>query len=390
MWVSLLPTLAFSQMEAVDDFPFTDEEVPIALNVVANDINSGGGILTVTLLSSTVNGLLELVEADQIVYTPFLNYFGTDTFSYEVCNGEEPVPACDIGFVLITVFPVPDYPVANDDFVSLPAQTAIDIDVLSNDINVDSEALEALLIASPSHGSASVNESDNTIHYSADSSFAGLDTLQYAACKSGSTEYCDTAFVFITVTTTNFNAPLAVNDLFTTTLYQTGTYEPLLNDADADGDALWLHSIFYSGISGTVSQSGNTITYTTAAKKNDTLDYIVCDSNTPSLCDTGTIVFQVLNIKIPDSFSPNGDGINDYLVIEGLEAYPQSSFTIYNRWGDVVFDIKHPESVLWWDGFSNVTGSVLFGSKLAEGTYYYVFNPGNGSGVQKGYIVLKR
>ncbi|HET8962430.1 MAG TPA: Ig-like domain-containing protein, partial [Chitinophagales bacterium] len=383
-----IPTLAFAQMVAVDDLPFTNEEVPKMLNVVANDINGGGGILTVTLLSTTVNGTLELIEADEILYTPFLNYFGADTFSYKVCNGEEPIPACDKGFVTISVFPVADYPVAVNDNYTIAALTTGNFNVLNNDINVDAEVLVATIIEVPLYGVATITGDENIITYTPALSFAGQDTLQYSACKSGSTIYCDTAFVFINVTTTNFNAPVAVNDFYTTTLFQTTTYEPLLNDTDADGDALQLHSIFYTSISGTVSQSGNTINYSSNVKANDTLHYIVCDINAPSLCDTGQIIFKVINLNVPDSFSPNGDGINDQLVIDGLEDYPQFIFTVYNRWGDVVFETKDPTT--YWDGTSNVVASYLPSGQIAEGTYYYILNPGSDFETLKGYIVLKR
>ncbi|MBP9190605.1 MAG: gliding motility-associated C-terminal domain-containing protein [Chitinophagales bacterium] len=386
--IAVLPSLTFGQMVAVDDLPFTNEEVPKMLNVVANDINGGGGILTVTLLSTTVNGTLDLIEADEILYTPFLNFFGTDTFSYKVCNGAEPSPECDKGFVLISVFPIADYPVAVNDSYTIAALTNGNFYVLENDINVDAEVLEATIIEAPLHGVATITGDENIITYTPASSFAGQDTLQYSACKSGSTIYCDTAFVFINVTTTNFNAPVAVNDFYTTTLFQTKTYSPLLNDTDADGDALQLQSIFYTSFSGTISQSGNTIIYSTSIKANDTLQYIVCDINAPSLCDTGQIIFQVINLKVPDSFSPNGDGINDKLVIDGLEDYPDFIFAVYNRWGDVVFETKDP--TMYWDGTSNILASYLPSGQMAEGTYYFTLNPGSDFETLKGYIVLKR
>ncbi|MFZ1609880.1 MAG: Ig-like domain-containing protein, partial [Chitinophagales bacterium] len=154
--IAVLPSLTFGQMVAVDDLPFTNEEVPKMLNVVANDINGGGGILTVTLLSTTVNGTLDLIEADEILYTPFLNFFGTDTFSYKVCNGAEPSPECDKGFVLISVFPIADYPVAVNDSYTIAALTNGNFYVLENDINVDAEVLEATIIEAPLHGVATI------------------------------------------------------------------------------------------------------------------------------------------------------------------------------------------------------------------------------------------
>lgn len=385
--IACFPSALMGQMVAVDDTPFTLEETAVDLNVTANDINIGGGLLTVTLVSTTVNGFLELFDDDIIIYTPFLNYFGTDTFSYEVCNGEEPVAACDIGFVIISVFPVPDFPVAVDDNYSLPAQTTDTFSILANDINVDAEFLTAALISLPANGTANIIGGD-MLEYTPANTFSGMDTLRYAACKSGSTFYCDSATVIINVTSDNFNAPVAVNDNVAATIYQTITIEPLLNDMDADGDALYLQSYNATGIIGTITQIENTLQYFAAEKTIDTVYYVVCDNNAPSLCDTGLIRINILNLKVDDSFSPNGDGINDAIILHGLENYPGFVFTVYNRWGDPVFETTDPFE--HWDGNANTLTDYEPAGQLPEGTYYYVLQPGEGFEVLRGYIVLKR
>lgn len=387
LWLVLLPKNGFAQMIAVDDFPFTSEEVPLAFNVVANDINIGGGMLTVTLVSETNFGALELISATEIIYTPQIHFFGTDTFSYEVCNGEEPLPACDNGFVIISVFPLPDFPVAISDTITMTAGTTADILVLENDINVDAEILVADIIAAPVNGIATVSGT-SVIQYTPDIAFAGEDIIIYSACKSGSTVYCDTAFIYITVTTTNFNAPIASDDVLTATIGNSIIIQPLLNDSDADGDALVLQELIYDLINGVATQSGNTVTYSSFVKTKDTLQYVVCDVNTPVLCDTANIIVNVLNFKVPDSFSPNADGVNDNLVVNGLENYPGFVFTVYNRWGDPVFETKDPD--IFWDGNANVLSANLPHGQLAEGTYYYILNLNNNTEILKGFIVLKR
>lgn len=77
-------------------------------------------------------------------------------------------------------------------------------------------------------------------------------------------------------------------------------------------------------------------------------------------------VLSYLDIAIPNAFSPNGDGLNDTWVIQGISKYPQSKVSIFNRWGNKVYTndegYKAP-----WDGNYN-------GLEVATATYYYVID----------------
>jgi hypothetical protein len=60
----------------------------------------------------------------------------------------------------------------------------------------------------------------------------------------------------------------------------------------------------------------------------------------PTTSDTMLITINdCADFTIPDAFSPNGDGVNDLYVIEGLEAYRNNSFQVYNRWGTQVLEL---------------------------------------------------
>jgi gliding motility-associated-like protein len=86
---------------------------------------------------------------------------------------------------------------------------------------------------------------------------------------------------------------------------------------------------------------------------------------------------------IPEGFSPNGDGLNDYLVILGIEAYPENELTILNRAGVILYQRQNYRND--WDGTPE-TGAVP-GGKLMEGTYYYIFRYGEGN-IRKGFIYV--
>ncbi|MBK9758391.1 MAG: gliding motility-associated C-terminal domain-containing protein [Flavobacteriales bacterium] len=91
-------------------------------------------------------------------------------------------------------------------------------------------------------------------------------------------------------------------------------------------------------------------------------------------------------LTIPDAFSPNGDGVNDTYVIEGLEFYPENTLQVFNRWGSIVLD-RNPYNNNW-DGRSE--NSLNWGEDLPESTYYYILDLGNDKEAYTGYIYLKR
>lgn len=84
---------------------------------------------------------------------------------------------------------------------------------------------------------------------------------------------------------------------------------------------------------------------------------------------------------VPNTFTPNGDGINDEWTIKYLNSYPKATINIFNRYGAKVFsgDSKSKS----WDGKYN-------GQDLPIGTYYYVIDPHNGRKILSGSITILR
>lgn len=95
--------------------------------------------------------------------------------------------------------------------------------------------------------------------------------------------------------------------------------------------------------------------------------------------DTDTTDF-----KVPEGFSPNGDGINDILNIDWIKEYDRVRIVIFNRWGNIVFKTDNFSGQ--WDGLSN-TGTTI-GKKLPAATYYYVITIEDIYKKINGYIYL--
>ena len=133
--------------------------------------------------------------------------------------------------------------------------------------------------------------------------------------------------------------------------------EIMLTDQSTGGVVRW----FWNFADGRVDSIQNpTITYNDAGTYSICLtvyDINDCDHTT---CEDVTYYHPLL---IPNVFTPNGDGANDYFVIEGLRA--DSKIIIYDRWGIVMFETNDYLNN-WWDG------TTKGGKDVPSGTYYYI------------------
>jgi gliding motility-associated-like protein len=106
---------------------------------------------------------------------------------------------------------------------------------------------------------------------------------------------------------------------------------------------------------------------------------------TPKGCGTvaDSVLVRVLgNVTIPNTFTPNGDGINDTWIIKGLSSYQNSKVNVYNRYGQLVFTSN---------GYSIAWNGTINGRDLPVGTYYYTIQlSSNNSDLLKGSITIIR
>lgn len=192
-------------------------------------------------------------------------------------------------------------------------------------------------------------------------------------------------------------ALIAVDD-YDTTSYKTEVKIAVLdNDTDPENnlDSLSL-KITLLPFNGTayVDYNDFTIRYTpnSGFSGNDKFEYQIC--NFSKNCDNASVFVLVTeyDFLIPDAFTPNGDGINDYFEIIGIEKYEGNSMSIFNRWGNEVYKVVNygiSTTPQFWDGKSN-TGFLLGNEELPIGTYYYVLNLGNGTIPIGGSVYLDR
>lgn len=113
---------------------------------------------------------------------------------------------------------------------------------------------------------------------------------------------------------------------------------------------------------------------------------VVTDFN--GCVDTATIVLiPPFLLNIPVAISPNGDGLNDTFIIDGLEDHPENNLVIFNRWGEIVY--RKENYLNDWDGTSEAP--LQLGKKeLPDGTYFYHLRIKDQVSVIKGSLIIKR
>ena len=97
----------------------------------------------------------------------------------------------------------------------------------------------------------------------------------------------------------------------------------------------------------------------------------------------GTFNVSVIacDTEIPNVFSPNGDSMNDFFRIPGIEGFPNSKLEIYNRWGNVIYQSNDYGG--GWDGRIN-------NEPVADGTYYYILRRSDGENFHGGLTITRQ
>lgn len=216
----------------------------------------------------------------------------------------------------------------------------------------------------------------------------GTDTACVEICDDFGT--CDTTTFIITVLDPSMSPPVASNDVDTTSQNQPIFINYCANDIIPDGD---LTSFGLLDIANGPAQGGSvifnldcTLTYvppTGFCGGVDSFTYQICNAIG---CDTATVAVYVEcptgqgEFLIRNAFSPNGDSVNDNFLIEGIDNFPNHELCIYNRWGNQVLRTENYQND--WEG-------TWEGNDLPSGTYFYVFDDGDGN-ISSGYIQLMR
>ncbi|WP_375563489.1 Ig-like domain-containing protein [Tenacibaculum maritimum] len=379
-----------------------DNQINVGINDDLGIDGGDGDNYSLDLANGPNNGTVSEVSDGVFEYIPNPDFTGNDSFTYIItdANGDT-----DTAIVTITVNPAPD---SQDDTVTTTEDTAVTVGIYGNDNDIPTNG--TLTTTDPSNGTVTIDDggtpndpSDDVVTYTPDADFNGTDTFDYMVCDNASPANCTTSTVTVIVNAT----PDAVDDIEVTTeegvSVEVDIYE---NDNDIPTDGT-LTTTDPSNGTVTIDDGGtpndpsdDIVTYTPdeGFTGTDTFDYTICDNASPANCSTATVTVEVTEnldtcVVVFNEFSPNGDGINDYLKIECIEKFKDNTVEIFNRWGNTVYSVKgysNNDPNNRFEGISNGRANIQVEKKLPVGTYFYVLDLGNGSPLRKGWIYINR
>lgn len=329
----------------------TNEDTPLTFSsgtgngISVSDVDLNGGLIGIrlvptngTLTLGTTSGLVfangngsnnsDIIFAGSITdvnnalegltFSPTADYNGPATVrivTRDMGNSGSGGEQIDDDTIHITVTAVNDNPFAADDEYSTSEDNALTVSaangLLSNDSDIDDDALSAVAVSSTTNGALSLN-ADGSFVYTPDENFNGIDSFTYRA-TDGRLQSA-TRTVTLNVAAVN-DASVSVDDEFTidqlTVLELSAANGVLVNDFDVEADTLQAALVDGPQHGRLVLNADGSLTYTPSATffGEDTFTYQSVDGS-----DDGSIA--TVRIVVRQTITAGGDGEGDIVVEE--------------------------------------------------------------------------
>ncbi|EJI6689980.1 tandem-95 repeat protein [Vibrio parahaemolyticus] len=327
---SVSQTVDFTVAPVVDieaDSTNVVEDTPTIINVLGNDTFEGDGkVVSLDTNNGPANGTVSVNPDGSVTYTPNDNYVGKDTFTYIVTSGG----VSESATVEVNVTPVNDAPVAKGDIATTQEDTAVTIDVLPNDTDIDGDTLRIDSASVPSD-QGTVEIVDGKLVFTPAENFNGDAEIIYTVTDG---ELTDEAKVTVTVNPVNDAPTIKVDavESITEDAVNTDTVVATLTVRDTDTPEDQLTVSLENNSNGYFVLVGNEVKLTQAgvdAVNNDelnlkdlTISASVSDGVNPTANDSDSLIVNRVNdaptIKVDAVESITEDAVNTDTVVATL------------------------------------------------------------------------
>ncbi|WP_353516498.1 tandem-95 repeat protein [Vibrio parahaemolyticus] len=289
-----------SVADIVADKATVVEDTPTIIKVLGNDTFEGDGkVVSLDANNGPANGTVSVNPDGSVTYTPNDNYHGTDSFTYIVTSGG----VSESTTVSVDVTPVNDAPVAKDDIATTQEDTAVTIDVLSNDTDVDGDKL-SIQSATVPEAQGKVEIVDGKLVFTPAENFNGHAEITYTVTDG---QLTDEAKVTVTVNPVNDAPTIKVDavESITEDAVNTDTVVATLTVRDTDTSEDQLTVSLENNSNGYFVLVGNEVKLTQAgvdAVNNDelnlkdlTISASVSDGVNPTANDSDSLIVNRVN-----------------------------------------------------------------------------------------------
>jgi len=343
-------------LDALDDVAETNEETPVDIDLLANDLLG----VEPTLVTRVENGLHGSTHDNgdgTITYTPEPDFEGTDTFTYTIGDNDGNYSSAT---VTVIVYPTNDSPTAVDDLSETDESESVRINVLANDGDADGniDPSSVSIIQNPAQGTLDVDPSTGVVTYLPSNGNCGSDEFSYVVSDNEDLP-SNEARVLIDIRCNE--SPSAQDDAATTDENTAIAIDVAANDSDHDG-SLDLSSIQItrSPSLGSVSvhPSSGVVTYMPDPLScgDDTFSYTIADDD-GALSEEADVVIAVLCDDPP-------------LAIDDLYHVSEGATLDVNSPGILQNDIRTPDDDLSATLVSDGSHGIL--TLNSDGSFVYV------------------
>ncbi len=373
-----------------------------------------------TPVTDVAHGTLTINEDGSFIYVPEVGYTGEDSFTYSVCDDGSP-SACTTGTATLTVGTT-DAPDSDNDGIPDAVEKGSDPDNPTDsdgdgtpdyqDTDSDNDGIPDSQEAGDDPATPTDTDGDGVPDYQdtdsdddgiPDATEAGSDpTTPQDTDGDGTPDHLDQDADGdgVADATEAGSDPASPNDA-------DGDGIPDYLDTDSDGDGIADAIEAGTDPANPADSDGDGVPdyqdtdsdgdgITDASEVGDPNNPTDTDNDgVPDYQDTdsdgdGTPDQQEGTLVIYEGFSPNDDNTNETWQIGGIENYPNNTVHIYNRWGNLLFEVQgyNNQDKAW--GSDSSVGLILGSKNVPDGTYFYLIDLGDGSAVRKGFITVHR
>ena len=265
------PVVAFAQAPVARPLMIRElEDQPVTLPGTTSDDDP-----PTSLSVTSVPDHFRVDRTSPLVLIPDDNWFGRTTGEYEACWND----SCSTALIDIDVQSVNDVPIAMPDGATTPEETAVTIDALTNDTDIEDDhpQITDVTVDSPGGAGTATLTPDNNVSFRPTAGFVGTVQLSYEIADSDFAAATGTIKIEVTALD---DPPAARDDFLTIQAGMTDTIDVLANDADSENEPLTIVSVTPPSV-GVVVLTANSVSFHAPAESDNrtTFTYTIEDSN---------------------------------------------------------------------------------------------------------------